>query len=254
MKPMKRKNRAEQQRPAVHAASARKAVDEPRSWRGRLALVLGSGAVLTTACAHSTAPERKPAQVESAASGRAAGANLQGFRLDLPCKGEKFKAGEECHWDPGLAQTSDPAWKLKLEQTRTFDGRAGALYDVTLRVRGVVEPKNFVGGEVRADHFQTGGTPVANHYNFYKIQISDPPAAFTVNRHVDKVAHFVFVLDYEVTVPIRGGAGVMLGAYDSNDIAIANHQGLTVPEIASSPFDGQFFQIDVVKASIRPQP
>jgi len=115
-------------------------------------------------------------------------------------------------------------------------------------VRGVVEPKNFTQGEVKQEHFQIGGSPTKDHYNFYNIQVSDPPATYTVNRHADKVGHFLFALDYQVTIPIKAGSSVMLAAYDSNDIAIANHQRITVPEVANIPFDGQFFQIDVVSA------
>ncbi len=177
------------------------------------------------------------------------GASLRGLRLELPCKGEKFEKGEECHWDQSLAQTADPAWKLKLERAVAFGGKPGTLYDVTLRVRGVVEPKNFSDGDVKAEHFQSAGTPVTDHYNFYDIEVSEPHAVFTVNRNVEKVGHFVFALDYQVTIPIRGGAQVKLGAYDSNDIAIANHKSLSLPEVAPTPFDGQFFQIDVVSVA-----
>lgn len=192
------------------------------------------------------APSDAAAPATPAAAASEPGASLRGLRLELPCKGEKFEKGEECHWDQGLAQTADPAWKLKLEHAVAFGGKVGTLYDVTLRVRGVVEPKNFSDGDVKAEHFQSGGTAVTDHYNFYNIDVSDPPAVFTVNRNVEKVAHFVFAIDYQVTIPIRGGAQVKLGAYDSNDIEIANHKSVTVPEVAPTAFDGQFFQIDVV--------
>jgi hypothetical protein len=217
-----------------------------------LTVACGSGARTKAAAPSTTEVSGAPAAGTAAPSADAAaanpGADLKGFRLDLPCKGEKFEKGEECHWDQALAQTADPAWKLKLERTKQFGGKPGRLYDVTLRVRGVVEPKNFTQGDVKQEHFQSGGTPARDHYNFYNIQVSDPPATYTVNRHADKVGHFVFALDYQVTISIKGGASVVLGAYDSNDIAIANHKGITVPEVTPTPFDGQFFQIDVVSA------
>ena len=130
---------------------------------------------------------------------------------------------------------------------RTFGGRKGTVYDVTLHVRGVVEPKNFTGGTVQFDHFQTGGTPVKNDYNFYSLHVSDPEATYTFNRNEEKVGHYVFAIDYRVRIPIRGGATVTMGAYDSNDVAIANHQHLMINGIppAPAPFDGQFFQLDV---------
>ncbi len=203
-------------------------------------------AVAPAAAVPAAAPAAVPAV--AAAAGEP-GASLRGLRLELPCKGEKFEHGEECHWDQSLAQTADPAWKLKLERAVAFGGAAGKLYDVTLRVRGVVEPKNFSDGDVKAEHFQSGGTAVTDHYNFYNIEVSEPHAVFTVNRNVEKVGHFLFALDYQVTIAIRGGAQVKLGAYDSNDIEIANHKSLSVPEVAPTPFDGQFFQIDVISVA-----
>jgi len=175
------------------------------------------------------------------------GASLRGLRLEVPCAKPKFNHDTECHWDPSLLQTADPQWKLKREIVRTFAGKAGALYSVTLHVRGIVEPKNFTGGEVQHDHFQIGGTPVKNDYNFYSLHVSDPQATYTFNRNEEKVGHYTFVIDYRVTIPIRGGAIVTMGAYDSNDVAIANHQQLVVAGVppAPQPFDGQFFQLDV---------
>jgi len=111
----------------------------------------------------------------------------------------------------------------------------------------VVEPKNFTGGIVQFDHFQTGGTPIKNDYNFYSLHVSDPEATYTFNRNEAKVGHYTFPIDYRVTIPIRGGATVTMGAYDSNDVAIANHQHVVVPGVppTPAPFDGQFFQLDV---------
>jgi len=177
--------------------------------------------------------------------------SLAGLRLEVPCANPKFNGDTECHWDRSLLQSADPQWKLKREIVRTFAGKPGALYHVTLHVRGIVEPKNFTGGEVQHEHFQAGGTPVKNDYNFYSLHVSDPEATYVFNRNEEKVGHYTFVIDYRVTIPIRGGAIVTMGAYDSNDVAIANHQHLVVPGVppAPQPFDGQFFQLDVESVS-----
>jgi hypothetical protein len=179
--------------------------------------------------------------------------SLAGLRLEVPCANPKFNDDTECHWDQSLLQSADPRWKLKREIVRTFDGKASTVYDVTLHVRGVVEPKNFTGGEVQHEHFQAGGTPVQNDYNFYSLHVSDPEATYTFNRHQEKVGHYTFVIDYRVTIPIRGGAIVTMGAYDSNDVAIANHKHLVVAGVppAPQPFDGQFFQLDVERVKAR---
>jgi hypothetical protein len=199
------------------------------------------------------APPSDPASAGAAApaAGDALAASLGGLRVEVPCKGEKFGGDTECHWDPALLQTADPVWKLKREIVKTFAGSPDVTYAVALRVRGVVEPKNFTGGTVEQEHFQSGGSPQADDYNFYSIKVSDPAGTYTVNRHEKKTSHFVFPLDYTVTIPIRGGATVTVGAYDRNDISIANHTHTVVPELAPAPeaFDGQFFQIDVVSVA-----
>lgn len=175
-----------------------------------------------------------------------AAASLAGLRLEVPC-GDHFNDNTECHWDKSLLQTADPKWKLKREIVRTFAGEPGILYDVTLHVRGVVEPKNFTGGTVQFDHFQTDGEPVKNDYNFYSLTVSDPAAMYTTNRNMEKVGHYTFAIDYHVTIPVRGGATVTMGAYDSNDVAIANHEQHVIEGIppAPQPFDGQFFVVEV---------
>ncbi len=175
-------------------------------------------------------------------------AGLTGLRIEVPCA-DHFNNDTECHWDPALLQSADPHWKMKHEIFRTFGGKPDVLYHVTLHVRGVVEPKNFTGGEVQFDHFQVRGDPVKNDYNFYSIAVSNPAASYTVNRNAEKVGHYTFVIDYHVTIPVRGGATITMGAYDSNDVAIANHEHHVVDGIppAPQPFDGQFFQVDVEK-------
>lgn len=181
------------------------------------------------------------------------GESLSDLRIEVPCANPKFNQDTECHWDQSLLQTADPAWKLKREIVSTFGGKAGTLYQVTVHVRGVVEPKNFTGGTVQFEHFQTGGTPVQNDYNIYSLRVSDPQATYTFNRNEAKVGHYTFPIDYQVTIPIRGGATVTMGAYDSNDVAIANHKHFIVVGVPPAPtaFDGQFFQLDVesVRAS-----
>jgi len=179
-------------------------------------------------------------------------ASLSDMRLQVPCA-DHFNQGTECHWDKSLLQTEDPRWKLKKELVRTFAGKPGRLYDVTLHVRGVVEPKNYTGGTVQFDHFQTGGEAVKNDYNVYSLAVSEPAATYVMNRNEEKVGHYTFVIDYRVTIPVQGGAQVTMGSYDSNDVVIANHEHHVVDGIASlqQPFDGQFFDIEVESVKAR---
>lgn len=223
----------------------------------RALLALGFAWLVGGCAAATQPPAASPGNVAAPApvpaTGDSPAASLAGLRMEAPCKGEKFGGNTECHWDPAL-KVNDPKWKLKKEVVRTFSGTPGVIYDVTIRVRGVVEPKNFTGGTVEREHFQIGGTPDVNNYNFYSLKVSDPPQDYTVNRHEKKVGHFLFAIDYTVTIPIRGGARVTMGEYDDNEISIANHQNIVVPEIppAPAPFDGQFFQIDVLAVTPKP--
>jgi hypothetical protein len=200
-----------------------------------IAILLGAGALV--GC--STMPVGTP-KVSS----------LAGLRLEVPCA-DHFNQDTECHWDKSLLQTADPRWKLKREIVRSFGGTPGVTYDVAIHARGIVEPKNFTGGEVKSEHFQTGGEPVKNDYNFYSLHVSDPEATYTFNRHERKVGHYTFPIDYRVTIPVRSGATLTMGAYDSNDVAIANHERAVIAGLppAPAPYDGQFFQLDVESIS-----
>jgi len=179
-------------------------------------------------------------------------ASLSGLRLQVPCA-DHFNQRTECHWDKSLLQIEDPRWKLKKELVRTFAGKPGKIYDVALHVRGVVEPKNYIGGTVQFDHFQTGGDAVKNDYNVYSLSVSDPAAIYVMNRNEEKVGHYTFIIDYRVTIPVRGGATVTMGSYDSNDVAIANHEHHIVDGLTDlqQPFDGQFFDIQVESIKVR---
>jgi len=207
-----------------------------------LTSVFIAGAIALSAGCSSTTADRQDAA-----------ASLAGLRIEVPCANPKFNNDTECHWDQGLLQTADPQWKLKREIVRTFSGRNGVVYDVAFHVRGVVEPKNFTGGTVQFEHFQSGGTPVKNDYNFYSLHVSDPEATYTFNRNEQKVGHYTFPIDYRVSIPIRSGATVIMGAYDSNDVAIANHERSVIAGVvpAPQPFDGQFFQLDVESVTPR---
>lgn len=185
---------------------------------------------------------------------------MNGYRWELPCEDPSQR--DTCVWDPALLEGAidDPAVTLHRETLVMFGGDPAVVYDVEIQIRGLTEPKSFSGGEVLEDHFQIGGTPDANDYNIYAIDVSDPAERYTLNRNAMGVGHYTFMLDYTVTVPIRGGTEVRLTMIDPNNIAIANPGGssgsndpFVVPEIPPfpDPFYGQFIQMDVL--SVTPQ-
>lgn len=186
---------------------------------------------------------------------------MNGYRWELPCADPSLL--DTCPWDPALLEGAidDPAYTLHRETVVTFGGDPGVSYDVEIRIRGLTEPKDFSGGEVQQQYFQIGGTPGANDYNIYSITVGDPAQVYTLNRNEMGTGHYTFLLDYTVTIPIRGGTSVTMTMLDPNDIAIANPGGASgasepyvVPEIPPfpDPFHGQFIQMDVL--SVTPTP
>ena len=184
--------------------------------------------------------------------------DMNGYRWELPCEDPQLT--DTCPWDPALLEGAldDPNYTLHREDLVVFGGDPTVVYDVEIRIRGLVEPKDFTGGMVVADHFQIGGDPGSNDYNIYAIDVADPPERYTLNRNEMGTGHYTFVLDYTVTIPVRGGTEVRMTMIDPNNIAIANPGGASgqnmpfiVPEIPPfpDPFFGQFIQMDVLSVT-----
>lgn len=232
----------------------------------------------TTSAAASTGPAESTggdastgiAPVDSSGSGAAtttggddpidyAGA-MNGYRWELPCEDPSLR--DTCAWDPALLDGAidDPMYTLHREDAITFGGDPAVVYDVQIRVRGLTEPKDFSGGEVQQEYFQIDGTPGTNDYNIYSVSVGDPAHVYTLNRNAMGTGHYTFVVDYTVTIPIRGGTSVTMAMMDPNMQAIANPGGssgspdpFVVPEIPPfpDPFYGQFLQMDVL--AVTPQ-
>ena len=167
---------------------------------------------------------------------------LDGLRWDLPCLADTT---------PELCTTSPT-----VSSSATLAGDAATTYDVTLRFRGVVEPKTYTGG-TRDEWFQTGGTPAGDTANIYRLVVSAPEATYYVNAGTTRASTDLFcaTFDYEATIPIAGGATVTLEAESLDDLQIQNRDEAGAPYViadvppAPAPFDGQFVQMDVVSVS-----
>jgi hypothetical protein len=138
---------------------------------------------------------------------------------------------------------------------QSFLADAGMVFDVTLRIRGVVEQKTIFGGT--SDGFwNEGGSPQSDDWNTYRLEVSDPAATYYVNAGTSGNA-YCDLLDYERTVAVRGGATLTLSMLDSTSCGARNVDSggdpIYVVDIPPYPdaFDGQFVQIDAV--SIVPQ-
>jgi len=132
--------------------------------------------------------------------------SFAGLSWQLPCAPGSYYAPAGCGCDSGATSSYE------------VGGNPSTVYDVDLRVRGVVEMNSYSGGTVYTPTYvyknATGGL---TNVNRYKLIVSDPPATYYLNRGSFS-EYDITTLDYNVTVPIRGGATISLVA-DSIDTA-----------------------------------
>ena len=167
---------------------------------------------------------------------------LTGLRWELPCIARDGSS---------VCSTSS----LSVSEG-TMGGARGERFDVTLRFRGVVEQKDYVGG--RADGlWYEGGTPVGDTWNVYSLHVSDPPLVAYVN-HGTTGLYVCVPVDFTRTIRIAAGADVQLLADSVNSLEIENvdasSHAIVVSGVPPAPrtFDGQFIQMDVVNVTRAP--
>ena len=166
-------------------------------------------------------------------------AELAGGRVGLPCTGAG-SAAVNC-------ATADNAIS-----SATLLGEDQTSYDVTLRIRGVVEQKTYTDVVSSDGMWAEGGTPDASSFNVFKVEISSPPQTYHLNAGASFIDH-CFSVDFTKTVVVDHGATVALSADAGGDglgtrNIDGNDQPIVVPGIPPAPaaFDGQFLQLDVL--------
>ena len=135
----------------------------------------------------------------------------------------------------------------------TLPGSESTLNTVTLRFKGVVEQKTYLGGSNDGAFFQTGGAPAVDNYNVYKLEISNPAQVFYLNRGASGLTA-PNLIDYQKTIQMNGGAIVTLTAESIDNREIRNDganapisvTGVTNP---AQPYNGQFIQMGVVSVT-----
>lgn len=188
---------------------------------------------------------------------------LSGLRIDDPCAGSpQLTVGATCDH---VMLTGGAFHQAK---TVTIGGTEGEVYDVTLRVRGVVEPTNVVGGmrtgsetvsymgqNWRKVPWTVGGSvpPDDTDYAQWSILVSEPEQRYYMNDY-QRVGHFVFSLDYEVTIPVAAGSEVTLDANDDNERLILNYEQYAPEGVSGSMNLGQFVELDVVGIALHKEP
>lgn len=165
--------------------------------------------------------------------------SLSGLRWELPCMAQTT---------PELCTTLD-----QLSDDTTLAGATGTTYDVTLRIRGVVEPKTYTGGTA-GDGWNRDGAPANDTANIYALVISSPAAVYYVNSGTTRLPSELYAeaVDFEMTIAVDSGATITLQADSLDALQIrnidANGMPIVVPDVPPAPdaYDGQFVQMDVL--------
>jgi hypothetical protein len=185
---------------------------------------------------------------------------LDGLRVDDPCTGTpSTDVGAVCN-HVTLTQSGG----FHASEAVTIGGTTGTTYDVTLRIRGIVEPTNIQGGtrpdtstfeymdmDFRTVPYTIGGTVQSADYAQWRIVVGSPAQTLYLNDY-QKTGHYIFELDYEITVPMAANTTVTLEVTDSNERLIVNYEQYAIEGIPGSMNHGQFVQLAVVSAA--PQP
>jgi hypothetical protein len=174
-------------------------------------------------------------------------AGFQGLYIHDDCIGENTEQPDTC---------------LHLrthEKSFTFGGKAGTIYEVTLRVRGLFEPTTIEGGEApdpAHPYFMIGGQAKRPDYSQWHIDVSMPKQSYTLN-HYPATSHTIHKEDFQVTIPIAAGASVLVQTIDANDREIDNgakgkpDRQQTIPGVTDAPLAGQVLRLDVVRVETR---
>jgi hypothetical protein len=180
-------------------------------------------------------------------------AELSGFRLECPCI-------DANHFGPEKQDNCDSAPAVdRQKHDKKLGGEPSQIYDVGLRVRGNTEPNTYVGGKLEQGRFYVGGKTSTPGYTAYMMTVSDPPQTYFFNYNAT-TGHLHFLLDYQVSVPMRGGATVTFEVNGGSSVpdghGVSNRERLVVPGVppAPDPFNGQFVQVDVVSVELRAEP
>jgi hypothetical protein len=131
-------------------------------------------------------------------------------------------------------------------------GNPMVVYSVTLRLRGVFEPKGYEGGTT-VGTFNEGGVPVEDGWNTASLRVDDPIYETYVNAG-QTAARYCIAIDTEITVPVRGGASVEIETIDPNNCSMMNidaplkEGGMPFPvDAIDEPHDGQFLLVEALE-------
>ncbi len=193
--------------------------------------------------------------------------NLKGWRYENPCGAVdghtltdgQCNSGEICWPDANKAHFAE-------KKVIQIGGVVGHQYDVTLRIRGAIEPRDYpaactflpggpanqatIGIIENCDGFANSGQV---QFNVYQFAIEEPKHVFYLNAVKLHPPHRVDSIDQTWTFRVAGGTKINFDFDDINGGEIRNCS-VTIPGIQPYPksFDGNFYQLDVVDAKLAP--
>ena len=166
-------------------------------------------------------------------------ADIDNLRVELPCQGE------------GTAPVNCATGE-SVSSSTTVNGDEGVTYDVTVRIRGIVEQKTYVDYTNEDGMWIEGGTPDDGSFNIFMLEISSPAQTFYLNSGESGIDQ-CFPVDVQKTIVMDNGTTVELTADAGGDGLSTknideNDDPIVVPGIppAPDPFEGQFLQLDVI--------
>ena len=144
------------------------------------------------------------------------------------------------------------------QQSFTFGGKAGTVYDVTLRIRGIFEPTTITAGKApdsEHPYFKIDGAVSTPDWSQWAIEISEPKHMYWLN-HYPSVRHTIYKEDFEETITVAAGATVVIRVADGNDRQIDNakigpDRQQIIAGVVDRPLAGQMLRIDVLRVKTR---
>ncbi|MEO8904047.1 MAG: hypothetical protein ABI488_17050 [Polyangiaceae bacterium] len=211
-----------------------------------------SGGSSGTAGASGTAASGGTASAAGGAGLLAIASSFDKFRFECPCiDADHFGLDkiDNCNNAPAVERQS---------YSKKLGGEANVVYDVKLHVRGNTEPNTYVLGKLDPNgRFYVGGETSAPGYSAYMLTIAEPRQVYFFNYN-PTVSHVHFLIDYEVTIPMRGGTTLTFEVNGGKSVPDghdgSNRERLVIPGIAPAPdpYNGQLVQFDVVSVDARP--
>jgi hypothetical protein len=189
---------------------------------------------------------------------------FDGFRYEFPCI---INAGGQ-PVDPNSCNIGEICWRRSTSEnvidrkTIMVPGDANTTYEITVRIRGVLEPRDYpascgrlpnqpantIGVVEQCDGFANRGSVT---FNVYELKFTNPEHVYYLNAVPIHPPHRVDPIDFTWKVRAKGQSMVGFTMNDLNGGEIRNCS-IVVSGIPPAPsrFDGNFFQLNVAAGGV----